>query len=342
MKVLIACALAADAAFFITCDHDFTVAHKLVNGFYPSHSSRSSCAMSGPDNMKENPLRFGGQSMIAPLRRVLVRRPDTAFAVDDPELWHYTSRPDLAAAQREHDALTDVLRRAGAEVIEHAEGQPGRADAIFVFDPALITDRGAIILRMGKELRRGEEAAMARRLAELDVPILAALHGDALAEGGDLLWLDERTLAVGLGFRTNAEGLRQLGAALDPLGVTAVPVELPYYTGPAACLHLLSLISIVDHDVAVVYPPLLSVPFWQLLQRRGFRLVEVPEEEFATMGPNVLALAPGECLMLEGNPVTQRRLEAAGCEVQTYRGNELSLKAEGGATCLTRPILRAE
>jgi dimethylargininase len=285
---------------------------------------------------------FGGHSMVAPLRRVLVRRPDAAFAVADPELWHYTSRPDLAAAQQEHDQLTSILRRAGAEVIEHDVAQPSRADAIFVFDPALITDQGAIMLRMGKELRRGEEAAMAQRFEALDIPVLATLHGDALAEGGDLLWLDDRTLAAGLGFRTNAEGLRQLNAALNPLGVTVVPVELPYYTGPAACLHLLSLISIVDHDLAVVYPPLLSVPFWQLLQQRGFRLVEVPEEEFATMGPNVLALAPGECLMLEGNPVTQRRLEAAGCEVQTYRGNELSLKAEGGATCLTRPILRAE
>jgi dimethylargininase len=283
---------------------------------------------------------YGGHSMIAPLRRVLVRRPNATFAVDDPELWHYTSRPDLAAAQQEHDQLTSILRRAGAEVIEHAAPQPDRADAIFVFDPVLITDAGAIILRMGKELRRGEEAAMAQRLAELDVPLVATLHGDALAEGGDLLWLDDTTLAAGLGFRTNAEGLRQLGAALNPIGVTVLPVELPYYTGPAACLHLLSLISIVDHDLAVVYPPLLSTPFWQLLQRRGFRLVEVPDEEFATMGPNVLALAPGECLMLEGNPVTQRRLEAAGCEVQTYRGNELSLKAEGGATCLTRPILR--
>ena len=122
--------------------------------------------------------------------------------------------------------------------------------------------------------------------------------------------------------------------------IAPAPTEPPASLGPAACLHLLSLISIVDHDLAVVYPPLLSTPFWQLLQRRGFRLVEVPDEEFATMGPNVLALAPGECLMLEGNPVTQRRLEAASCEVQTYRGNELSLKAEGGATCLTRPILR--
>lgn len=283
---------------------------------------------------------FGGQSMIAPLRRVLVRRPDQAFAVDDPELWHYAGQPDLAAAQQEHDQLVAILRRAGAEVIYHDEGLDGRADAIFVFDPALITDAGAVILRMGKELRRGEEAALARCLAALDIPILAALDGAALAEGGDLLWLDHETLAVGLGFRTNAEGLRQLGAALGQQGVTLVPVELPYYTGPAACLHLLSLISIVDHDLAVVYPPLLPVPFWQLLERRGFRLIEVPDQEFATMGTNVLALAPGECLMLEGSPITRQRLEAAGCEVQTYRGNEISLKAEGGPTCLTRPILR--
>lgn len=285
---------------------------------------------------------YGGQSMVAPLRRVLVRRPDEAFAVDDPAPWNYAARPDLVAAQAEHDALVGILRGAGAEVVPHDEPQPGRADSIFVFDPALITDAGAVILRMGKELRRGEEEAIRRRLEKLGVPILAELHGDALAEGGDLLWLDERTLAVGLGFRTNAEGLRQLRAALEPLGVALLPVELPYYTGPAACLHLLSLISVVDHDLAVIYPPLLAVPFWQELRRRRFRLVEVPEEEFPTMGPNVLALAPGECLMLEGNPRTRERLEAAGCEVQAYRGAELSLKAEGGATCLTRPILRGD
>jgi N-dimethylarginine dimethylaminohydrolase len=285
---------------------------------------------------------YGSQSMVAPLRRVLVRRPDASFAVDDPERWHYTSRPDLAAAQQEHDALAGILRRAGAEVIAHDAPQSGRADSIFVFDPALVTDRGAIILRMGKQLRRGEEQAMAQRLAQLDVPVIAELCGEACAEGGDLLWLDHDTLAVGLGFRTNAEGMRQLRDALHPIGVAIVPVELPYYTGPDACLHLLSLISLVDHDLAVVYPPLLAVPFYQELMRRGFRLIDVPDTEFATMGTNVLALAPGECLMLAGNPITQARLEAAGCEVLTYRGDEISLKAEGGPTCLVKPILRAE
>ena len=214
------------------------------------------------------------------------------------------------------------------------------ADAIYVFDPAIVTDHGAIILSMGKPERRGEEAAMARCLEALGVPILYTLHGGARAEGGDLLRLDHDTLAVGQGFRTNAEGLQQLREALNEIGVRVLPVELPYYTGPEACLHLLSLISIVDRQVAVVYPPLLAVPFWQELKRRDFKLIEVPDAEFATMGPNVLALAPGRCLMLEGNPITRQRLEEAGCQVMTYRGNEISLKAEGGPTCLTRPVLR--
>ena len=283
---------------------------------------------------------YGSQSMIAPLRKVLVKRPGSAFAGADPARWHYTARPELDAARREHDAFVQILMEAGTEVFYHDEPQPERADAIYVYDPAIITDRGAIVLRMGKEQRCGEEASMARRLEELGVPVLASLHGEALAEGGDLLWVDQHTLAAGLGFRTNAEGVRQLAEALQAVGVTVMPVELPFFGGPDACLHLMSLISIVDEKLAVIYRPLLSVPFWQALSARGFRFVEVPSEEFETMGPNVLALAPGRCLMLEGNPITRQRLEAAGCEVQTYRGNEISLKAEGGPTCLTRPILR--
>ncbi len=283
---------------------------------------------------------YGSQSMYTTLHKVLVKRPDAAFAVDDPVAWHYTGRPELAVAQQEHDELVALLSQAGAEVFYHDELQPEHADAIYTFDPALVTDHGAIMLSMGKAQRRGEEEVMARRFASLGVPILYTLHGEAQAEGGDLLWLDHETLAAGQGFRTNAKGVHQLREALTDIGVTVISVDLPYYTGPEACLHLLSLISIVDHDIAVVYPPLLSVPFWRELLRRNFRLIIVPDEEFMTMGTNVLALAPGKCLMLKGNPTTQRRLEKAGCSVMTYRGNEISLKAEGGPTCLTRPILR--
>lgn len=287
------------------------------------------------------PGGYGGQNMVGKLRRVLMRPPDASFAVDDTDLWHYAARPELAPARAEHAALVETIRAAGAEVVLHDAPQPGRADAIFVYDPVLMTDHGAVILRMGKQLRRGEEAALARCLAEIDVPTLATLDGDACAESGDLLWLDHDTLAVGMGFRTNAEGLRQLRAALEPIGVAVLPFDLPYHTGPAACLHLLSLISPVDHDLAVAYPPLMAVSLWQELRRRGIELIEAPEAELATLAPNVLALAPRVCLMLEGSPITRRRLEQAGCTVLTYRGDELSLKAEGGPTCLTLPILRA-
>ena len=282
---------------------------------------------------------FGGQSMVAPLQTVLVRRPDAAFGAADPETWHYTAQPVLPAAQEEHDAFVHHLRRAGAEVVYHTVPLPNHADAIFVHDPVILSDRGAIILRMGKTLRQGEEEAIARQLAGMGIPIHYRLHGEARAEGGDLLWIDQHTLAVGQGFRTNAEALLQLQEALPEVDI--VPVQLPYYQGPEACLHLMSFISIVDHDLAVVYPPFMPVPFWQMLEMRGFRFVEVPGSEFLTMGPNVLAIKPGLCLMLEGNPITQQHLETAGCTVLTYEGAEISLKAEGGATCLTRPILRA-
>lgn len=283
---------------------------------------------------------FGCQSMVEPLRRVLVKRPDASFAVADPRAWHYTARPDLGIARAEHDAFVDLLRDAGAEILYHDAPQPGRADAIFVHDPAIVTDRGAILLKMGKRLREGEETAMGQCFEAIGVPILYRLHDDARAEGGDLVWVDPGTLAVGQGFRTNAEGLRQLGEALEPLGVETVPADLPYDRGPEACLHLMSLMSMLRPNLAVIYEPLLPAPLHEFLAARGVRFVTVPDEEFDTMGCNVLALAPGDCVMLEGNPVTVGRLETAGCRVHTYRGSEISLKAEGGPTCLTRPILR--
>ena len=283
---------------------------------------------------------YGSQSMIAPLQSVLVRRPDDAFGVADPALWHYTDTPDLLLARQEHDAFVNTLLAHGIEVAYHDAPLPDHADALFVHDPALITDRGAILLRMGKPQRAGEEEAMAATLAQLGVPIHYRLHGAATAEGGDLLWLDQQTLCVGLGFRTNAAGFDQLAQALAGSGVALFPVQLPYFDGPEACLHLMSLISLVDVDLAVVYRPLLPVPFYQLLESRGVRLIDVPDEEFATMGTNVLALAPRECILLDHNIQTARALEAAGCRVYPYRGDEMSLKAEGGPTCLTRPILR--
>ena len=281
---------------------------------------------------------YGAQSMVDKLTRVVVRRPDRDFAEADPAEWHYAGRPDTAAAGAEHDALVTLLEDDGIDVIRHDPPLEGLADAIFVHDPVLVADSGTVRLRMGKALRRGEEEPLAKTLERNGVPLAGTLTAPAIAEGGDLLWIDRRTLAVGLGFRTNAAAIDQLASLLP--GVELIPVSLPYAGGPAACLHLMSLVSLVDHDIAVVHRPLLPVPFWQLLSDRGYRFVDVPEPELATHGTNVLATAPGDCIMLEGNPVTQAALEEAGCKVRTYRGREITLKAEGGATCLTRPVSR--
>ncbi|CAM4233747.1 dimethylarginine dimethylaminohydrolase family protein [Deinococcus marmoris] len=280
------------------------------------------------------------QSMTAPLRRVLVKRPDSAFAVDDPVAWHYTARPDLAAAQAEHDAFTAILRGAGAEVVYHEVDQPMRADSVFVYDPALITNDGAILLQLGKALREGEEAALGQQFEALGIPVIGRLTGEQRAEGGDMFWLDDRTLAVGRTFRTNEAGVAALRALLEPRGVTVLAYDMPVYDGAEACLHLMSVISPLAPDAAVVYPRLMPVPLWQELQRRDMRLIEIPDAEFPTQASNVLALSPTTCLMLAGNPVTQQRLEEAGFTVHTYVGEELSLKAEGGPTCLTKPLLR--
>lgn len=287
-----------------------------------------------------NRQSFGAQSMIGRLRRVLVKRPSEALDVD-PTVWHYTGAIDVSAAQTAHDVLVAAMRAWDVEVIYYEAALPKHSDSIFVFDPVLVTDSGTLVLRMGKALRRGEEEPLARALQDVGVPVFGRLEGDAKVEGGDTLWLDHDTLAVGRGFRTNEEGIRQVRRLLGPLGVSVFAYDLPYHSGPEACLHLLSLVSPVDVDLAVAYPSLIPTALWRELQERGVRLLEVPEAEFVSkQATNVLAVAPRRCIMLEGSPVTKRLLEASGCEVVTVPGDELSFKTEGGPTCLTRPILR--
>jgi len=279
--------------------------------------------------------------MVGRLRRVVMRRPGEAMAAADPVAWHYTSAIDVEAARGAHDAFADALRAWDVEVLYHDAPLPDHSDSVFVFDPALVTDRGAVLLSMGKPARRGEEEPLGRALQDSGVPILGRLEGDARAEGGDTLWLDHDTLAVGRGFRTNAEGIGQLRSLLGPLGVGVVDYDLPFFAGPEACVHLLGLISPVDVDLAVAYAPLMPTALWEELGRRGVRLLDVPEEEFLhTQATNVLTVSPRRCIMLDGSPVTRGLLEAAGCEVVTFPGDPLSFKAEGGPTCLTRPVLR--
>lgn len=284
---------------------------------------------------------FGGHSMVMPLQRVLVRRPDAILATADPELWHYTNPVNHSNAAQEHYHFVQLLRDHGVEVLYHEETSDQHADAMFVHDPVLMTNQGAIILRMGKALRRGEEQLMKSTLQALNIPIVGELTDPALAEGGDLLWLDEKTLLAGVGFRTNQDGITQLRHLLAPLGVQVLTFDLPYFLGQDACLHLQSLISLVDTHTALVYLPLLPTALFQLLQARRFHIIEVPEAEFLNMGPNTLAIKPKLVLAVSGNPLTKQRLENAGITVLTYEGEDLSLKTEGGPTCLTRPIMRA-
>jgi len=285
-----------------------------------------------------SPQLFGGQNMTGTLRRVLVRPPRAAgFATWREYGWH--AEPDVAKLAAEHDAFCTALGAGGAEVVLAETPVRTDPDAIYVFDPAIVSDRGAIVLRPGKEGRLVETDAIAADFEQAGVPIAARLQAPAFADGGDTIWLDESTLLVGRGYRTNDDGIHALENALP--GVDVLAFDLPHLHGSEVVLHLLSLLSPLDDDLVVAYLPLLPVRLVQLLEELEIRIVEVPDDEFETMGPNVLALAPRVALALEGNEQTRKRLERAGVEVSVYRGDEISRKGDGGPTCLTRPLLRA-
>jgi dimethylargininase len=284
---------------------------------------------------------WGGQTMVAPLKRVLVRKPAPPAAAEHFANFGYPRAVNHDRAQREHDAFRALLAASGAEVVVAGPDEAGLLDAIFAYDPSLMTDAGAVLLRPSKELRLPEVDLAEQAYAELGIPVIGQIEAPGTVEGGDSLWIGERTLAVGRGYRTNDEGIRQLSALLAPHGIDAMTVDLPHWRGTDACLHLMSFISPVADRLAVVYLPMMSVPFVEELQRRGWSFIEVPDEEFETHGCNVLTLAPMRVLVCDGSPVTRTRLEAAGCDVLVYRGDELSHNRAGGPTCLTRPILRA-
>ena len=206
-------------------------------------------------------------------------------------------------------------------------------------DVSIATDAGMIICTMGKEARKPEALAQKMRFIKQGTPILGEILAPGKVEGGDAVWLDETTLAIGHSYRTNQEGIRQLGELLEPMGVEVLEVSLPHYKGPNDVFHLMSIISPVDSDLAVIYSPLMPIAFRNELILRGYQFVEVPADEFE-MGCNVLALKPRVCLMLKGFPKTKAALEAADCTVYEYEGNEISVKGGGGPTCLTRPIFR--
>jgi arginine deiminase len=283
--------------------------------------------------------------MVGPLRAVVVKRPEQAFSgvtainAEWKELG-WTRPPNLEVAAREHRQFVSLLEAAGARVYFLPEDSGTSLDSIYVHDPVLITDKGAVILQTGKVARRGEGQAMEDALKSWDIPVLGAIEGGATAEAGDMLWLDTQTLLVGRGFRTNQAGIEWVSLLMQPLDVTVVSVPLPYWTGPEDVLHLMSFISLLDRDLAVVYRKLLPVPLYELLVERGVTLVDILEDEYMTLGCNVLAVAPRQVVMVAGNPITRSRLEWAGCTVSEFEGREICIPGAGGPTCLTRPLLR--
>ena len=278
---------------------------------------------------------YGVTSMIAPLRRVLVRRPATegdwagaAWRTPDPEL--------LA---RQHESFCELLAGLGSEV-EVARALDGQVDAVYMHDPMVMTARGGIALQMGKPARAREPRHAAEELERLGIPVLGTLSGDAYADGGDRYWIDDSTMAVALGYRTNRAGAEALARLVEPEGVTVECYDTPHDQGPGFVLHLQSFLSGVAEGLCVIYEPLAPVRLLQDLRERGTEWIAIDRDSYIAMGCNILAVRPGVVVMVDAAPAVRRELERRGVEVHVYDGSELSLKGDGGPTCLTQPLLR--
>jgi arginine deiminase len=290
-------------------------------------------------------MKFGCQSEVDPIKILLLKHPREAF-ISQKNIraqWrelNYSGCPDYERALEEYEYFIGLLKKLVSELHFLPRSPQTGLDSIYVHDPMVITNKGAILGNMGKAKRSGEPKAIGDFLLELGIPILGSISGEGRLEGGDVVWIDERTAAVGRSYRTNDEGIRQFAEIAREILDELFIVPLPHWKGPEDVLHLMSLISPIDHDLAVVYSRLLPVTFKEWLTQRGIRLLEVPDSELETMAGNILAVSPRKCIMLSGNPLTKRMLEAEGIEVWEYAGEEISRKGAGGPTCLTRPLLR--
>ena len=289
-------------------------------------------------------IQFGCQDMVKQIKRVLLKHPRDAFinqaTVDfqSSEL-NYSNTPDFEIACKEYDQFLNLIKSFGPE-IHFLPTSNTSLDSIYTHDPCVISDKGVILCNMGKNERASEPKEIEKYFQLIGIPIIGKISNPGLLEGGDVVWLDKNTVAIGEGYRSNAEGIRQLKEILGNQSYEVIPVPLPHWNGENDCLHLMSNLSPIDDDLYLVYSRLLPVSFRKYLLDRKIQLIEVPDEEYASMGCNVLAMANRKVIMIKGNPITQKRLENEGVEVHTYNGAEISLKGAGGPTCLTRPFLR--
>ncbi|WP_371256458.1 dimethylarginine dimethylaminohydrolase family protein [Psychrobacillus sp. FJAT-21963] len=284
-------------------------------------------------------------SMFKSLQRVIVKHPNEAFISQDHlanqwKVFNYLQEPDFEEAVREYKGFIEILEKHVAQIDYLPASDKVGLDSIYAHDPVKFTPAGAIILKSGKKLRQPEATVYKAFLTDKEIPIIGELTGEAVCDGGDIVWLDDKTLVVGRGYRTNDEAIRQLKEITAPYVDEFIIVQLPHDLGVEECLHLMSFISMVDKDLAVVYSPLMPVFFRQLLIERGIQLIEVPKEEYDNLGCNVLALAPRVCVLVEGNQSTKKQLLDAGATVYEYKGQEISVLGTGGPTCLTSPVIR--
>lgn len=290
-------------------------------------------------------MNYGCQSMVKKIDTILIKRPENAYVSQENlaanwEAFKYFGCPDFEQAKQEYDSFEAIIRANVPNVYTLPYDARGGLDSIYTHDPVKITEKGAIYFPMGKDLRSKEFLATEEFLKSQGVPTLGYIQPPGKMEGGDVLWIDERTVAIGLGYRTNSEGIRQFKELTKGLVDEYIIVPMPYADGPEACLHLMSIVSFVDTDKAVVYSKYMPVFFRNYLLEKGFELIECGDAEYDYLGTNLLALEPKKCVLIQGCPEIQKKLEEKGIEVLTYKGHEISYKGTGGPTCLTCPVCR--
>ena len=287
---------------------------------------------------------YGSQAMATTLKRVLMRRPGPSLLAADAAKWHYGPTFNGAKAVEQYKEFARLVEKSGAEIIWMEDKGDGFADAMFTHDPSLMTNEGALILNMGKPLRKGEPSLHEDAYRAAGIPILGRVEAPGTVEGGDCIWVNDKILAIGRGVRSNQHGIDQVQEILKPLGVTVLTFDLPLWAGEAACLHLMSVMSPLAEDLALVHAPLMPAAFYMMLRDMGITLLHAPEDEFAAsfgLNLNVLPVSPKQVIAVAGFPGTKAVMEAAGCTVETFEADALCIACEGGPTCLTRPVWRA-
>ncbi len=287
------------------------------------------------------------QSEVAKIQSLLLKHPRDAFQSQELIMaqWRqlrYLGPPELDRAIEEYESFIQLLSNFVPRIHFLPRESSLTLDSIYVRDASIVCKKGVILCNMGKPERAQEPGAQEKFFRSLGITIVGRIEAPGTLEGGDVVWLNDHTLAVGRSYRTNSEGIGQLKALLEGCIEEMIIVDLPHWRGPKDVFHLMSIISPVDHDTALVYSPLMPIGFREKLLAMGYKLLDVPDEEFETLGCNVLAIEPGKCLMLSGNPKTRELLQRQGMEVYEYKGEEISIKGGGGPTCLTRPIERIQ